>query len=406
MLQMSDKAAFISMGGHRALTWFSQFLLQRWKLCGKSPRRDLIERLRMHKNSMKSITRGAASTAICAALALGTAGIASAHGGQHPDKDATTSHHEFRSHHSESRPGNDEVGGIVTALGTNSITIQLHNDTPVVYTTTSATTYSLGMAPATVAALAVGENVDVTLSSATPATVTTVEVDLANVEGKVTAISGNTITLGSGSDTRTVTVTTSTTFVLAGVASTFGAIVVGSHIEARGIATSSSALSAMSVKIEPVRLDTHAAGVVTALGTNSITIQHHNDTPVVYTTTSTTTYAMGEITATVAALAVGQNVDITLTSTTPQTVTAIEVDLANVEGKVTAISGNTITLGSGSDTRTVTVGTATTYTLGDAVSALSAIVVGSHIEARGVATTSTALNATSVKINLGDHDDE
>jgi hypothetical protein len=360
----------------------------------------------MHKNSVKSITRGAASVAICAALALGTAGIASAHDGQHSDKNARTSHHESTSHHSESRTDNDEVGGIVTALGTNSITIQHHSGTPVVYTTTSATTYRLGTTPTTVAALAVGENVDVALSSTTPTTVTAVDVDLANVEGKVTAISGNTITLGSGSDTRTVTVGTATTYTLGHAASALSAVVVGSHIEARGVAMSSSALNAMSVKIEPVRLHTHAAGIVTALGTNSITIQHHSGTPVVYTTTSATTYAMGETTVTVAALAVGQNVDVTLTATTPQTVTAIKVDLANVEGKVTAISGNTITLGSGSDTRTVTVGTATTYTLGHAASALSAVVVGSHIEVRGVATSSTALTATSVKINVGDHDDK
>ncbi len=360
----------------------------------------------MHKNSVKSITRGAASAAICAALALGTAGIASAHDGQHSDKNARTSHHESTSHHSESRTDNDEVGGIVTALGTNSITIQHHNATPVAYTTTSATTYRLGTTPTTVAALAVGENIDVVLSSTTPTMVTAVDVDLANVEGHVTAISGNTITLGSGSDTRTVTVSSSTTFVLGGVASTFGAIVVGSHIEARGVAMSSSVLDAMSVKIEPVRLHTHAAGIVTALGTNSITIQHHNATPVAYTTTSATTYRLGTTPTTVAVLAVGENIDVVLSSTTPPMVTAVDVDLANVEGHVTAISGNTITLGSGSDTRTVTVGTATTYTLGHVASALSAVVVGSHIEARGVATSSTALTATSVKINVGDHDDK
>ena len=212
----------------------------------------------MHKNGMKSITRGAASTAICAALALGTAGIASAHDGHHAGNDARTSHHEFQSHHTDSRPDSDhEVGGIVTALGTNSITIQRHNGTADVFTTTSTTTYTLGETAATVAALAVGQKIDVTLTSTTPQTVTAVEVDLANVEGQVTTISGNTITISSGSGTKTVTVGTATTYTIGDVPSTLSAIVVGSHIEARGVATSSTALSATSVKINVGHHDNH-----------------------------------------------------------------------------------------------------------------------------------------------------
>jgi filamentous hemagglutinin len=347
----------------------------------------------MHTISMKRFTRGAASTAICAALALGTAGVASAHDGQ-------KSHHGNQSHHSDSRPHNKVVGGIVTALGTGSVTIQSRNRAPVTYATTSTTTYTLDKTAATVAVLAVGENVDLTLTSTSPQMVTAVVVDLGNVEGKVTAIVGNTITIGSGSDAKTVTVSASTTYTLHGAVSTLSAITIGSKIEAKGVSSSTPGINALSVKIEPLRLDTRAEGTITALGTNSVTIQSHGDTPVAYTTTSTTSYTLGTTAATVSSLAVGENVDLALTSTAPQTVTAVEVDLANVEGKVTAISGNTITLKSGSDVKTVTVGASTTYTLHGAVSTLSAIVLGSNIEARGVSTSSSALNATSVKIEL------
>ena len=351
----------------------------------------------MQKNSMKRITRGAASTAICAALALGTVGVASAHDAKHSHHDAQKS----RSDHHSNRRHDHKIDGVVTALGTYSVTIQSRNDTPVAYTTTSTTTYTVGKETATVAALALGENVDLVLSTTTPQTVTAVEVDLANVHGLVSAINGNVITIGTGTDAMTVTVSATTTYTLNDAASTLSAIILGSRIEARGVATSSSALNAASVKIEVPNLDTHVEGTITALGTSSVTLQSRNGTPVAYTTTSATTYALGKTALTVAALAIGEHVEMTLTSTTPQTVTAIEINLAHIEGKVSAINGNTITVGVGTDTRTITVSATTVYTLHGAVSALGALVVGSHIEARGVWTSSSAMNASSVHINFG-----
>ena len=350
----------------------------------------------MQNNNIKRMTRGAASTAICVALALGTVGVASAH-------DAPPSRHHADKSHNDRRSRSDrqrDHGGKVTAIGVNSVTIQRRDGATVTYTTTSTTTYSMGETSATMAALAVGEQVDVTTSSTAPQTATAIEVDLANVNGKVTAISGDTITVGSGSDAKTVIVDASTMFTLRGATSTLSAIVVGSRIETKGVSTSSSALNATSVKIELVRLETHAEGIVTALGTNSVTIQDGHESPITYMTTSSTTFSVGKTAATAAAVAVGEHVDVKLTSTAPQTVASVDVDLAKVEGKVTAINGNTVTLNSGSESKTVTVSASTTYTLGGAASTQSALVLGSNIEAQGVRTSDTALNAMSVKIEL------
>jgi hypothetical protein len=200
---------------------------------------------RSHTTHTNRFIRGTASAFICAALALGTAGVAT----------AGTSHHghsSARDHHAGHDNGQQlRIEGTVTALGTNAVTVQSHHGTPVVYTTTATTTYFLGKTASTVAALAVGQNVDLTLTSTTPQTVTSVEIDLAKFEGKVTTIVGNTITIsGWHSSTRTVNVSATTTYTLDGAPSTLSAVTVGSEIGALGlIGSTPDTLNAISVKI-------------------------------------------------------------------------------------------------------------------------------------------------------------
>jgi len=57
---------------------------------------------------------------------------------------------------------------------------------------------------------------------------------------------------------------------------------------------------------------------VTALGTNSITLKDHQGTSTTYTTTATTTYFEGSTAGVVGDLAVGEQVSLALTSTTPR----------------------------------------------------------------------------------------
>jgi len=85
---------------------------------------------------------------------------------------------------------------------------------------------------------------------------------------------------------------------------------------------------------------------VTALGTNSITLKDHQGTSTTYTTTATTTYFEGSTAGVVGDLAVGEQVSLALTSTTPQTVTKVTICLERVFGSVTAVAGNVITLSS------------------------------------------------------------
>ena len=87
-----------------------------------------------------------------------------------------------------------------------------------------------------------------------------------------------------------------------------------------------------------------AFGVVSALATNSITLKDRQGNTTSYTTTSATTYFEGKTAGTVTDLAVNEEVVLALTSSTPQTVTKVEIRLDLVAGAVTGVSGNTITI--------------------------------------------------------------
>jgi hypothetical protein len=291
-------------------------------------------------------------------------------------------------------------------LGTNSITIKGHDGTSTTYTTSpTGTTYFVGSTAGVVGDLMVGENVSLELSTTTPQIVTKVTISPEFVFGSVTTIVGNVITVaGLHSTTWAVTVVPgTTTYTSGGAASDFAAVLVGSKIVAVGLpGTTADSLTASSVNIWAPRLQTHARGTVTVLGTNSITLKGHDGTSTTYTTSPTgTTYFEGSTAGVVGDLKVGENVSLVLSTTTPQIVTKVTICLERVLGSVTTIVGNVITVdGFHGTTYAVTVvpGT-TTYTSGGAASTFAAILVGSKISAVGLpGTTTDSLTANSVNI--------
>jgi hypothetical protein len=287
-------------------------------------------------------------------------------------------------------------------LGTNSITLTDHHGTATTYTTTATTTYFEGSTAGVVGDLVVGQKVSLALSTTTPQTVTKVTICLVRVFGSVTAVAGDFITVaGSNSTTYAVTVSGSTTYTSGGAASTLASVVVGAKISAAGLAgTAANSLNASSVKIWAPEVQTHARGTVSALGTNSITLKDRHGNTTTYTTTGTTTYFEGSTAGVVGDLAVGENVSLALTSTTPQTVTKVTICLEHVFGTVTAVAGSVITLaGFNNTTYAVTVSGTTTYTTGGAASTIAAVVVGSKIIAEGLpGTAADSLNANTVNI--------
>ncbi len=348
----------------------------------------------MSTTKSSRVIRAAAASAVCVALAFGTAGVALAGQGSH-----ARDHSNISSHDNGQWSG---ARGTISALGTSSITLKDRKGNTTTYTTTSATTYFEGSTAGVVGDLAIGEQVDLALTPTTPQTVTKVTIDLARVSGTVTTVVGNVITItGWHNTTLTVNVSGTTTYTSGGAASTLAAVVTGAQISAVGLPGSTAgSLNAISVNIWAPRVSTHARGTISALGTNSITLKDRKGNTTTYTTTSATTYFEGSTAGVVGDLAIGEQVDLALTPTTPQTVTKVTIDLARVSGTVTTVVGNVITItGWHNTTLTVNVSGTTTYTSGGAASTLAAVVTGAQISAVGLpGSTAGSLNAISVNI--------
>ncbi len=350
----------------------------------------------MKSTSSGRVIRGAAAAAVCLALALGTAGVASA--GQGP---RFGGHSNISSH--DHGQWND-ARGVVTAFTTTSITIAGRHGTPTTYDTTGAT-YFEGKTAGVYADLAVGEHVKLALSSTTPQTVTSVTICLERVFGTVTNVTGDVITLSASHGT-TITVNvdvggTTTTFTSDGAASTLAAVVDGAIISAVGIPGSTAgSLNANSVNIFVPRLKTHVRGVVTAFTTTSITLAGHHGSSTTYNTTGAT-YAEGSMAGAETDLAVGERVNLALTSTSPQTVTKVTICLDRVSGLVTNFTGNVITITSfhGISLAVTVIPGTTTYTSMGAASSSAAVLNGVWISAVGLpGTTAGSFNAISVNI--------
>ena len=200
----------------------------------------------MFTTKSSCVVRVATSAVVCAALALGTAGVALAGQGSHP-----RDHSSFNSR-DHGQQGND-ARGVVTVLGTNAITIKGRDGTSTLYTTsTTGTTYFEGSTAGVVGDLAVGETVNLVLSTTTPQIVTKVTICLAHVFGTVTNVVGSVITLaGFHGTTETVTVVPgTTTYTSGGAASTSASVVDGVQISAVGLpGTTAGSLTASSVNI-------------------------------------------------------------------------------------------------------------------------------------------------------------
>ena len=340
------------------------------------------------------VIRVAASVAVCAALALGTAGVALAGQGSH-----SRDHSSFKSHDSAQWNG---ASGTVTGFTTTSITLKDRKGTSTTYTTTGTTTYSEGKTAGAYADLANGENVQLKLTSTSPQTVTAVTIDLVRFFGTVATFASGVITLTPiHGTTLTVNVSGTTTYTSGGAASTSAAVVPGAVISAVGLpGATAGSLNANSVNIWVPRLSTHASGTVTGFTTTSITLKDRKGTSTTYTTTGTTTYSEGKTAGAYADLANGENVQLKLTSTSPQTVTAVTIDLVRFFGTVATFASGVITLTPiHGTTLTVNVSGTTTYTSGGAASTSAAVVPGAVISAVGLpGATAGSLNANSVNI--------
>jgi hypothetical protein len=372
----------------------------------------------MHTKKMKVVGRSVSALAIGMTLTVGSASLASASGDHHHDNNGDVSSGKMSSFDY----ANLGLGGYVTAVTPTSVTVLTWNGTTTTFTLNGTTVYTEGKLPSTITSLVVGDRVNVQTSSTDPTIATAVNIELAELFGTVTAVSGNTITITDPQGfSRTILVGTATTYTVGGAPGTLTNVTVGTKIVAQGtIDTNKTTLDALTIKIGSAGTMDNFHGVVTAFTPTSVTVLGKGSTtPTVFTLTTTTTYKDDGETLSAADLAIGSKVGIEVSSAASTTALNVEIELAHLSGKVTAISGNTITVTDHHSTmRMIVVGTTTTYTKDGAPASLADIVVGSKIRGEGtLSSDGLTLTAVSVKIEHdatlsreheqgGDHDSD
>jgi hypothetical protein len=100
---------------------------------------------------------------------------------------------------------------------------------------------------------------------------------------------------------------------------------------------------------------------------------------------------------------VGEHVGIALSSSNATAAANVDVMPATLVGDVTSVNGDTVSITDPEGfTRTIVVGSSTTYTKSGEMAALSDVTVGTLISARGqVDSNHTSLDASSVTIGHG-----
>ncbi|HWE63278.1 MAG TPA: DUF5666 domain-containing protein, partial [Chloroflexota bacterium] len=202
--------------------------------------------------------------------------------------------------------------------------------------------------------------------------------------------------------TETITVSATTVYTRAGQAASLSDVRVGSVLNIEGTHTGATTLTASTIEIVLLQ----RAGVVTVITGDTLTMTGFDARTYTIVGGSSTTYHRAGQTAALSDIAVGSLISAEGTlSNDGSTVNALAVtiQLPSVSGKVTAVSGNTVTVQSpDGTTSTVQLTNTTTYSAGpQATASKSSITTGSFIMAEGTLGSDGSLTALQVAIATG-----
>ncbi|HEY8742329.1 MAG TPA: DUF5666 domain-containing protein [Chloroflexota bacterium] len=313
-------------------------------------------------------------------------------------------------------PGRGRPGGpgglTVSAISGNTITAKRPEGSTQTITVTSSTVYTVAGTPAQLSDIKSGAQIHAlgTLSNGT-LTATHIDIVLPHLGGKLTAISGSTLTVTDRAGTaRKVIVSAATTYQRSGVAINISDLQVGNQIDAVGSLNSDGSLAARVVHVILPAVD----GAVTAVNGSTITVQARgpNAGTKTITVNGSTTYTLGgpgsPATGSLSNVQVGGHIHAegTLNSSGMLLASAVHINLPAVDGAVTAVSANSITVQArgpqASGTRSVMVSSSTVYLLGGPASStkgsLADVKSGVHIHAEGTLNANGSLNAATVRI--------
>ncbi len=356
----------------------------------------------MYKFQQVRVVRSLALASLGAVVVAGLAGVELA--GASPEHHATNQTQvqgtwsNFGGHEGhEHGHGHFGLHGVVTAVTATSVTITSEHGTSVVLTITPSTLFTVGGTTATASSLAVGENVKVAVDPTSPLTATQIKISMPDgVHGQVTAVTATSVTIASEHGTPVVlTITPTTTFSIGSAATTVASLATGERVSV--MVDPAAPTTATQINIS---MPEGIHGQVTAVTATSVTIASEHGTPVVLTITPTTTFSEGSVSTTIAALAVGERVEVKLSPTAPTTAAQINIQLMRVEGLVNTVSATSLTLSKGEGwTFNVSLSPTTTFTSGGVATTISSVTAGTRVEVQGIMSADhTTINAVSVTV--------
>jgi hypothetical protein len=188
------------------------------------------------------------------------------------------------------------IGRDITISAINGSNVSLKTDDGWSRTITVATSTKItkGGAAATLADLAVGDEIRFRQTRASDGTYTidAIEVVVPTVAGTVTAVDADSITIKARQGTtREIATTSSTTYRVGSTAGSRADVVVGATIFAAGTVGANDAFTATSVTISPAR----AMGTVKAKTASTITIEGRDGTTVTVKVDADTTYQVAGV---------------------------------------------------------------------------------------------------------------
>lgn len=194
--------------------------------------------------------------------------------------------------------------------------------------------------------------------------------------------------------TRTITVTDSTTIRIGTQTGALGDLKVGDTVtlnETKG-ADGSYAITLIVVRVPTI------GGIVTDVTSSGFTVKQRDGSSKTVTTSSSTSFLIGQAKATPSDVSVGAQVQVEGTDGTPFAATVVHIVPDVRIGTVTATTATTITISvRGGQTATIHVDSSTTYRVqGSTTAKLSDVTVGMTVSAQGISRADGSLDATTV----------
>jgi hypothetical protein len=213
----------------------------------------------------------------------------------------------------------------------------------------------------------------------------------------VTAINGSSLSLKTDDGwTRTISVTATTTITKGGQAATLSDVAVGDVIRFAETRNADGTYTITRIDIVVPQV----AGVVTAVGNDTITIKRRDGATTTVRTSSSTTYHVGRSNGSRSDVKVGSAIVAQGTKASDGSLDATSVTVIQPRfvGKVTAKTATTITItGPDGTTRTINVSPSTTYNVaGTSGGSLADVSVGMRIVVEGTKQADGSIDASAI----------